>query len=162
LVMNIFYADKNVAFSDLDAMAIGSVVPEVSAEFDQYWNNRHSFPVATLVAGVANKAVPGDALDNLRNQLDKFDQQPQTMVYRDAVNHSALANALRDKTAKFSFSEAKIIHDSAEKMTKVNEDWKDELLMSQLPPYILQAKKEFILVSPYFVPGQRVLMQYAS
>ena len=40
-------------------------------------------------------------------------------------------------------------------MTKVNEDWKDELLMSQLAPYILQAKKEFILVSPYFVPGQR-------
>ncbi len=150
-----FDADKDVAFSDLDAMAIGPVVPEVSDEFDQYWNNRHSFPVSTLVAGVAKETVSTDALDKLRKELAEFYQQPQTLAYRDAVNDSKFANELRDKTAKFSFSEAKIIHDSAEKMTKEDDNWKEELLMSQLAPYILQAKEEYILVSPYFVPGQQ-------
>jgi putative cardiolipin synthase len=62
---------------------------------------------------------------------------------------------LRDKSAKFSFSEAKIIHDSAEKMTKEDDNWKEELLISQLAPYITRAKEEYILVSPYFVPGLR-------
>ena len=150
-----FDADKDVAFSDLDAMSIGTVVPEVSDEFDQYWNNRHSYPIAALIEGVKKEAVKADALDNLRKQLDEFYQQPETKAYRDAVEHSHFANSLRDKTAAFSFSEATIIHDSAEKMTKADEDWKDELLISQLAPYILQAKEEFILVSPYFVPGQR-------
>ncbi len=150
-----FDADKDVAFSDLDAMAIGPVVPEVSSEFDEYWNNRHSFPVSTLVAGVAKETVPVDALDKLRKELNSSYQQPQTLAYRDAVNDSAFANALRDKTAKFSFSEAKIIHDSAEKMTKEDDNWKEELLISQLAPFILQAKEEYTLVSPYFVPGQR-------
>ncbi|GMR06623.1 MAG: phospholipase D family protein [Gammaproteobacteria bacterium] len=150
-----FNADKNVAFSDLDAMIIGPVVPEVSSEFDQYWNNRHSYPVATLVAGVAKEAVAVNALGQVRKELDAFYQQPQTLAYRNAVEHSPFAIALKNKTAAFSFSEAKIIHDSAEKMTKQDDNWKEELLMSQLAPYILQAKKEYILVSPYFVPGQR-------
>ncbi len=150
-----FNADKDVAFADLDAMSIGPVVPEVSSEFDQYWNNRHSYPVSTLIAGVAKEAVPAGALDNLRKELDSFYQQTQTLAYRDAVEHSPFANALRNKTAEFSFSEAKIIHDSAEKMTKEDDTGKEELLMSQLAPYILRAKEEYVLVSPYFVPGQR-------
>ncbi|MGB5280701.1 MAG: phospholipase D family protein [Arenicellales bacterium] len=150
-----FNADKDVAFSDLDAMAIGPVVAEVSNAFDDYWNNRHSFPIFTLVDGVSKEAVPAGALDKLRNELETHYQQPETMAYRNAVEQSTFANSLRNKTAEFSFSEAKIIHDSADKMTKEDDNWKEELMMSQLAPYILQAKEEFILVSPYFVPGQR-------
>jgi len=150
-----FDADENVAFSDLDAMSIGPVVPEVSDEFDKYWNNRHSYPIATLIEGVKKEAVQAGAVDNLRKDLDEFYQTDQTEAYRDAMKNSAFANALRNKTAQFSFAKAKIIHDSAEKMTRSDEDWKDELLISQLAPYIQQATREFILVSPYFVPGQR-------
>ena len=146
-----FDADKDVAFSDLDAMAIGSVVPDVSDEFDQYWNNRHSYPVSTLIAGIK----PAGTLDNLRGELDEFYQMKQALVYRNAMKNSELANALRNKTAEFSFSEARIIHDSAEKMTKEDGNWKEELLISQLAPYIQRATDEYILVSPYFVPGQR-------
>ena len=150
-----FNATEDVAFSDLDAMTIGSVVPDVSEEFDEYWNNRHSFPVSTLIAGIDEKAVPKGALDSLRKELDEFYQLPQTLAYRDAVKNSGFANALRDDTLRFSFSEAKIIHDSAEKMTKEHENWEDELLIAQLAPYVREAKTEFTLVSPYFVPGQK-------
>jgi putative cardiolipin synthase len=65
-----FDADKDLAFSDLDALSIGSVVAEVSDEFDQYWNNRHSFPVETLIAGVKKEAVKEGAVDKLRNDLN--------------------------------------------------------------------------------------------
>ena len=144
-----FDADPNLAFTDLDAMTIGPVVPDVSEEFDQYWNSEHAYPVATLVAKAANKA-----LGKLRQDLDAFYQQKSTSVYIDALEHSAFAESLRKKTAHFRFAEAKVIHDSSEKMSK-GDDWKEELLMSQLAPYIQQATEEFILVSPYFVPGQR-------
>ena len=150
-----FDADENVAFSDLDAMSIGPVVPEVSDAFDQYWNNRHSYPITTLIEGVKKKTVQDGALDNLRKQLDKLYQTEQTLAYRDAMTNSAFAIALRNKTAQFSYTKAKIIHDSAEKMSASAEDSKAALLMSQLAPYIQRATKEFVLVSPYFVPGQR-------
>ncbi len=150
-----FDADTDVAFSDLDALTIGPVVPEVSDQFDEYWSSRHSYPVSTLVAGVEGKEVPANAVGKLRSDLAKFYKEKQTSDYVQAVKNSDFANALRNKSAKFSFSRAKIIHDSAEKMTKSDPNWKEELLMSQLAPYIKQAKKEFILVSPYFVPGKK-------
>ena len=150
-----FNANKDVAFSDLDALSIGPAVSDVSSEFDQYWNNRHSYPITTLIEGVEGKAVPPGALDALRNDLASFYLEEQTLAYRDAVAHSPLAKALQNKTAQYSFSEAKIIHDSPEKMTKADENWKEELLLSQLAPYIQKATQEFILVSPYFVPGKR-------
>ena len=144
-----FDADPNLAFTDLDVMAIGPVVPNVSQEFDQYWNSQPAYPVATLMAA----AQPG-ALDKQSNDLAAFYQQKQTSVYIDALMNSAFAEALRNKTAQFSFAQAKVIHDSPEKLTK-GDGWKGELLMSQLAPYIQQATEEFTLVSPYFVPGQR-------
>jgi len=144
-----FDADPNLAFADLDVMTIGPVVPDVSQEFDQYWNSDPAYPVATLM-----KAAPPGALDKLRSDLATFYQQKQTSVYIDALEHSAFAEALRSKAVHFSVAEAKVIHDSAEKLTQ-GEGWKGELLISQLAPYIQQATEEFTLVSPYFVPGQR-------
>lgn len=144
-----FAANPDLAFSDLDVLAIGPVVPDVSAEFDQYWNSDHAFPIKTLLPEA--EVMP---LSQLHKDLNDFYQQKTTSVYIDALLNSSFANELKSHTIKFTFAVAKVIHDSAEKLEK-SETWKDGLLISQLSPYILQAKEEFILVSPYFVPGQR-------
>jgi len=124
-------------------------VPEVSREFDRYWNSDPARPVATLMA-----AAPAGALDRLRQDLAAFHEQKQTSVYVEAVKKSPLAEALRNKTARFRFGQARVITDSPEKLRR-NEGWEGETLMSQLAPYLLQATREIVLVSPYFVPGRR-------
>ena len=144
-----FDADPNLAFTDLDVMAIGTVVPEVSNEFDEYWNSKHAYPITTLLPETEN-----EGLDKLRQDMDAFYQQKSTSVYINALANSPLAKELMNKTAQFGFAKAVVIHDSSEKMTK-GDDWQEDLLISQLAPYIQQATQEFILVSPYFVPGQR-------
>ena len=144
-----FDADKDLSFSDRDVMTIGPAVAEVSGEFDQYWNSEHAFPIATLRPPV--QAIP---LDQLGEQFDEFYEQKSTSAYIDALNNSPLADALKNNTAKFSFARAIVIHDSSTKMEKKGK-WKDQLLISQLAPYIKEAKEEFILVSPYFVPGKK-------
>jgi putative cardiolipin synthase len=145
-----FDADKDLAFADFDVMATGPVVPEVSSEFDQYWNSPHAFPIATL-----NPPVDIIPMDRLRKQMDEFFAQKQASDYIDALHNSALARDLMNKTAKFSFAKALTIHDLPTKLER-NKGWKDDLLITQLVPYIREAKKEFILVSPYFVPGEQV------
>lgn len=44
-----FDADKALAFADLDVLAIGPPVREVSSEFDAYWNAEHAYPVNILI-----------------------------------------------------------------------------------------------------------------
>ncbi len=145
-----FDANPNLAFADMDVMAIGSVVPDVSDEFDEYWNSEHAYPMTTLLA----EAAENTALDKLRQDLDAFYQEKSTSAYIDALENSDFAKALMNKTARFSPAKAIVIHDSAEKLAR-GKDWKDDLLISQLAPYIKKATEEFVLVSPYFVPGQR-------
>jgi putative cardiolipin synthase len=142
-----FDADPDLAFTDLDALAIGPVVQEVSATFDAYWNSRHAHPIGTL-----RRAATPAGLDALRADLATFRERHAASTYVEALKTSDLARQLRDHTASFGWSQARIIHDSPEKQT-LGKDGQPELLMSQLAPYLLAAKQDVVIVSPYFVPG---------
>ncbi len=144
-----FSADPNLAFSDRDVMAIGPVVADVSDEFDEYWNSHNAFPITTL-----QPEIESMGMETLRQELAGLAEQEAAVAYVEALENSALAKAMMNHTAQFSIAEAVVIHDSSEKLTK-GEDWKAELLISTLAPYIQKSTKEFILVSPYFVPSQK-------
>ncbi len=124
-----FDADPDLAFTDLDALAVGPVVPMVSSEYDEYWNSEHAYPVTTLVGSPA----PPDALEELRSEKTEFLQQQSTSAYIKALDDSDLANALRAKTVQFFWAPGKIIHDSSEKKAQ-DADWQGELLILQLAP----------------------------
>jgi putative cardiolipin synthase len=143
-----FDANPNLAFADLDLLAVGPVVPEVSKAFDQYWNSTWAYPASTLT-----KPVPSEQLNDLRVRMDAFHRNEAATAYIDALKNSDLANALRDGSAHFKWAGAKVIHDSSDKKVR-DENWKAELLISQLWPYMQKATEELIIVSPYFVPGK--------
>ena len=151
-----FDADPDLAFSDLDVLAVGPVVPEVSAAFDEYWNSEYAYPVSTLIG----EAAP-DGLDDLRDEMLAFFEAQRTSDYIQALRNSALAKGLEANDVSFTLAPAKIIHDSSEKKAQVA-GREDELLISQLAPYVLDAKEEFILVSPYFVPGPRATAAFCE
>ncbi len=58
-----FQAGQGKTFVDLDVLAIGSVVREVSSLFDRYWNSASAYPAASILGN----AVPIDS--------GKFDAQ---------------------------------------------------------------------------------------
>ena len=123
-----FDADPNLAFADLDLLAVGPVVPEVSEAFDQYWNSDWAYPASTLT-----EPAPSEQLNDLRARMDVFSRQESTTAYIEALKNSELANALRSGSARFNWAEAKVIHDSSEKKVR-NENYQAELLISQLCP----------------------------
>ncbi len=150
-----FDADPDLAFTDLDMLAIGPVVPEVSIEYDEYWNSEYAYPVTTLVGSSAS----ADALQDLRNGYAAFFQVQSTSKYIQALKNSDLAKSLRAHSARLSWARGKVIHDSSEKKAH-DADWQGELLISQLAPYIKAVTTELILVSPYFVPGDAAAAEF--
>jgi putative cardiolipin synthase len=144
-----FDADTDVAFSDIDVLAIGPPVVEVSSEFDEYWNSEFAYPTNILV-----RQGTEEELDTLRNARAAFYEQQSTSAYVQALTDSDLAHGLADGSLGFSWSEARVIHDSSQKKT-LGKAGKDELLISQLAPFITGAKKTADIVSPYFVPGDK-------
>ena len=144
-----FDADTDVAFSDIDVLSIGPPVAEVSSQFDDYWNSEFAYPVNILVRQGSEQD-----LDTLRDARNAFYKENSTSVYVKALTDSALAHGLEDGQLAFSWAEARVIHDSPLKKT-LGKAGKDELLISQLAPYITGSKKSADIVSPYFVPGDR-------
>ncbi|MEJ2084716.1 MAG: phospholipase D family protein [Acidobacteriota bacterium] len=142
-----FEADPDLSFADLDALAIGPAVQEVSSEFDEYWNSDYAYPVSILIREGSEKE-----LEDVRSEKQAFFDKRSTSSYVEALRDSPLANALRNDALEPFWGQATIIHDSSEKRTQ-DEKWSEELLISQLAPYITAAKSDVVIVSPYFVPG---------
>lgn len=143
-----FDATPDLAFADMDALAVGPAVSEVSSEFDEYWNSEYAYPVSTLLPAGTDADLRG-----LRGEAGAFFAESSTNSYLQALNDSKLANDLRAGTVAFDWAPGKIIHDSSDKKDH-DDTWQQELLISQLAPYITGSREEVIMVSPYFVPGQ--------
>ncbi|MET1114262.1 MAG: phospholipase D family protein [Comamonas sp.] len=55
-----FDQDESGNFIDLDVMAAGPIVRELSRSFDSYWNNQRSYPVASLISREALERMESD------------------------------------------------------------------------------------------------------
>jgi putative cardiolipin synthase len=143
-----FDADPDLAFGDLDVMALGPVVQEVSTSFDKYWNSELAYPISTL-----KSKVSVDKLDKVRPELDKFVDEQKDSAYYSALDNSDLARKLRAKDIEYSWGSAKALYDDPEKI--LHDTQSRELhLAPQLAPYFDQLKDEIIIFSAYFVPGR--------
>ncbi len=144
-----FEADPDLAFTDLDILAIGKVVKEASASFDEYWNSDMSYPIAVLRPDLVEK---GD-LEEGRRKLAEYLEQESVAEYRQRMLNSDLVQAIRNNTLEYHWGEAKVLSDHPNKLESYDEDHA-YALASQFALYIEGIHKEFLIFSPYFVPGK--------
>jgi putative cardiolipin synthase len=146
-----FAADPDLAFADLDVMAIGPVAQEVSEVFDRYWNSEMAYPMPVLYKG---DPLTSEKLDALRRQLDRFVLEQKDSAYAQALRHSDLASQIRNKQVEFIWGEGRIVFDQPEKVAHDFEETQFHL-SPMLKPYWEGVQKELIIFSPYFVPGKQ-------
>ncbi len=140
-------ADMDVGFQDLDVMAVGPVVTEVSKQFDLFWNSASAYPSASLIA----PAKPGSA-QTLHEGWDKVHQNPEALRYLEAVRQTMLLRQLADGKVDFEWTTAHVVHDDPAKVLAPI-DRSDLQMLPLLEQAFGKPKREMDLVSPYFVPG---------
>ena len=143
-----FEADPTVVFADLDVLAAGKVVRDVSDAFDLYWNSSATYPVKTISReGVSEKEMQAGY-----QRLERFMEQQATSNYMTALLNSDLAQQIGDHEVKYFIGDATLVVDDPDKVTSSREA--SELhLVTRLAPYFEQVRDELIIISPYFVPG---------
>ena len=144
-----FEADPALDFNDLDVLAIGPVARAVSVSFDRYWNNELAYP-ATVLMG---KAPTPEEIEQKTKLLKEFVAQQADSVYLQALRDSDLANNIRHDRVGYHWGEAEVLYDQPEKL--VQDFSKSEFhLAPKIAPYFDGVQDEFIILSPYFVPGK--------
>jgi putative cardiolipin synthase len=140
-------ADTDVGFVDLDVLAVGPVVREVSREFDLFWNSESAFPAASVIPSV----TPDEAARLLQG-LEKAGGEPSALRYMSAVRDTPLVRQLLDGELQLEWTTARVVHDDPSKVLQSPE--RTELhLLPRLEQALGRPMRELDLVSPYFVPG---------
>ncbi len=142
-----FGAREDKAFGDLDVLAVGPIVKEVSAMFDLYWNHETALPAPAFVKELDD---PEAELDALRQRLSDATDDIRESEYAQAVNRKIYAYVVEDGGI-FDWAPYRLVYDSPDKGIKGKAS-DERLIKTQLAELIRAAEKEVILVSPYFVP----------
>ncbi|AOZ10382.1 phospholipase D family protein [Cupriavidus malaysiensis] len=147
-----FAAAPQVDFSDLDLLAAGPVVPQVSAVFDDYWNSAAAYPAASLIH-FGKDGQGGDELDKVRRRLAAAGRQARTSPYVQELLDSGLAAGIRRGRMPVFSGRAAVIADRPDKVLRTAEDNPTHAI-NQLAKLLEGARHDLALVSPYFVPGE--------
>ncbi|MFL6673251.1 MAG: phospholipase D family protein [Massilia sp.] len=140
-----FGADDQLLFADLDVMAIGPVVRDVSADFDRYWNSQSSYPVDRLLPP-ANPA----AMEELSAAAMAIERSPAATAYTGALRNSSFVRDLLLGSLALEWAPTRMVSDDPAK--GLGAAGPGVLMRDKLRQIIGEPVAELDLVSPYFVP----------
>jgi putative cardiolipin synthase len=140
-----FSAAAEVNFRDLDLLLFGPAVAQASAVFDRYWNCPAAVPIATLHPRTAKH------LRQMTAGLDDAGPDPRAEPYlaRVAASEGVLAYH-RQQLAPHWTTGLQVLADPP---MKARGDDPQDWLVHRLGDAITHARREALLISPYFVPG---------
>ena len=136
-----FGASDGPLFVDLDVLAIGPVVAEVSEDFDRYWASESAYPL-DLALGPGTPA----AVAQTRSGSDA----EAVRAYQQAVARSAFVRDLLARRLPFEWARARLVSDDPAK--GLGRADRGENLWTRLQALLPRAQRELHMVSPYFVP----------
>src|SRR6202042_2367760 len=59
-----FTRDPRSNFIDLDVIAAGAIVPELSASFDAFWNSKYAYPIASVASGASEEPASAPIVES--------------------------------------------------------------------------------------------------
>ncbi|HYP72368.1 MAG TPA: phospholipase D family protein, partial [Variovorax sp.] len=173
-----FGAGTDANFVDLDVLAAGAIVKDLSRSFDDYWNNERAYPVQSLVSR--------EELDKIREQARQARTEEEEAAKSKPPPPDDVPMDLRK--ARFVWAPAVVLADKPGKIP-LNPDGKragtaepanpglvvrgggparplpaaeDDSVVDGLLSLFDKARTEINIVSPYFVPGKDMKQALAA
>lgn len=140
-----FGAGEDVNFRDLDMVLFGPAVQEASDIFDRYWNSPAVVPLAALAD------EPKAGFGTLAQSIEAEAAGPDAKRYmRRLRGSSRVQDYARQQLVPFWTTR---LHLQADPPLKGRDDATGGWLVDRIARDIAGAKREALLISPYFVPG---------
>lgn len=148
----------NSNFADMDVLATGRVVHDMSDSFDRYWSSPLAYPVESLISReeiqtlrASTQTGGGPADDRSATAQAATPAQPD------------LPAALDLTTFPLAWAPSALLADQPAKLAPETPD--DDIqggVVDGLLGLMQMAQREVLIVSPYFVPGERMMAVFAG
>lgn len=140
-----FDAGQGPLFVDLDAMAIGPVVGDVSKDFDRYWASGSSYPVARILPRVDSRTIAA-----LSSEALLVERDPAAAEYTEAIARLPFVRDLEASRLALEWATTHMVSDDPAKGLGRAAD--DVQVAQRLREIRGASTHELQLISPYFVP----------
>lgn len=141
-----FNTHADTLFSDMDVLISGSLVTQISADFDRYWQSNSAYPIEKIV-----KSLSPTQLSKAQHQLTALPDD-KTNLFLNSLTNSLFLRDIQNKQIKYLPAHTELISDdpakALDRSKKVN-------IAKRIDSALQQPKKEIYLVSPYFVPTKK-------
>lgn len=142
-----FDAGQAPWFVDLDVLAIGPVVQEVSQDFERYWASASATPANRVLPRLTPAAQVAVATEAAR-----VEHLPAAAAYSAALARSPFVRDLLSHHLTFEWSPTRMVSDDPAK--GLDRAPEEAMLWHRLMASFEAPMRELRLVSPYFVPGR--------
>jgi cardiolipin synthase C len=160
-------------FVDLDVLAAGRIVQDMSASFDRFWNDELSYPVETLLdpedleslrkpQALASAAGSATAATQPLAPALPMTSSPTVLP---SVTPTAVIQAQRPpmdlRAVPLTWAPSTLLVDKPGKVGPGDDEVNaGETVIDGLLHLIQQAQSDVLIISPYFVPGARMMAVY--
>ncbi|NML86317.1 phospholipase D family protein [Polaromonas sp.] len=179
-----FGQSEGTNFIDIDVLAAGRIVRDLSHSFDQYWNNPLAYPVQALMtkeeivllrrpdpttnpdpgkpgdgAALPDRSLPLSAAAN-----PKGNERIATSPGGVSTTLPALPDSTDLSLLNWVWAPSVMLVDKPSKIAADADDVNEaqDTTVDGLLQLMSQAKTELLIVSPYFVPGKLMMSQFAD
>jgi putative cardiolipin synthase len=140
-----FTRDPRSNFIDLDVIAAGAIVPELSASFDAFWNSKYAYPIASVASAASEEPASAPIVES-----------------GPAAGSNWLAAELESGNVQLTWVPATVLADRPAKIASESSPEEEVTIANNLSALMLSAKQELLVISPYFVPGKEGVAMFAK
>ncbi len=158
-----FGGDGKSAFVDLDVLAAGAIVRQMSGSFDRFWNDELAYPVQALLTPKdlerlrEQRETPGDAAaaaDGAGKVLPNVTSGEAAAARKPPMDLQAVP---------LTWAPSVLLVDKPGKVGPGDDEANaGDTLVDGLLQLMQQARQEVVIVSPYFVPGAQMMEVFAE
>ncbi|MGF1683202.1 phospholipase D family protein [Photobacterium minamisatsumaniensis] len=141
-----FSANGSIDFGDFDILTLGPIVPDISAQFDLYWNSEPASPIESIIKNIGPLS-PSDVVRWEHALKAAF----KGSDYIEKFSDSPLAQHVKNQTINFHWGEARLYYDLPSKVYAPDET---NLMLHELGETLKNVNSKLLLISPYFVPTE--------
>lgn len=151
-----FGASDEVGFGDMDVLCVGPVVADICASFDGFWRNQ----AARTLQSVGIKSRSMAEFGRFRHRISQLRKRQRDSAFAKRIADTQLAKELTEAGLDLTWACASLIVDLPDKVAGIQREHLSPL--DQLTELAKGATRELLLVSPYFVPGERGMSLLAA
>ena len=150
-----FGVAEGLLFVDLDVMAVGPVVTDVSKDFDRYWASDSCYPVDRIVP-----AVDVSRIAEITAAAARVESDPAAVAYTNALRDSPFVRAIVERRLEFQWAVTRMVSDDPAK--GLGRAAPEEMFPQQLKEIIGDPARHFELVAAYFLPTNTGVISFVA